>query len=62
MLSVFDLDKLYGLLKDFYRITQIRITVFDSDLHELVSYPEDIAPLCQIVRSCSVGIDACARS
>lgn len=61
MLSVFDLDKLYGLLKDFYRITQIRITVFDSDLHELVSYPEDIAPLCQIVRSCSVGIDACAN-
>lgn len=61
MLSVFDLDKLYGLLKDFYRITQIRITVFDSDLHELVSYPEDISPVCQIIRSCSAGIDACAN-
>lgn len=41
MLSVFNVDKLYELLKDFYRIAQIRITVFDSDLHELVSYPKD---------------------
>lgn len=61
MFSVFDLDKLYNLLKDFYRIAQIRITVFNSDLHELVSYPESIAPICQLIRSTSAGIDACAN-
>ena len=61
MLSVFNLDKLYELLKDFYRIAQIRITVFDSDLHELVSYPKDIASVCQLIRSSSAGIDACAN-
>lgn len=61
MVSVFDLDKLQGLLQDFYRITQIRITVFDIELCELVSYPEAISPVCQIIRSCSAGIDACAN-
>jgi len=61
MLSVFNVDKLYELLKDFYRIAQIRITVFDSDLHELVSYPKDIAPVCQLFRSSSAGIDGVAN-
>lgn len=61
MVSVFDLEKLRGLLEDFYRITQIRITVFDSELRELVSFPETISPVCQIIRSCSSGIDACTN-
>lgn len=61
MVSVFDLDKLYGLLQDFYRITRIRITVFSPELRELVSYPEEVSPVCQVIRSCSAGIDACTR-
>lgn len=61
MVSVFDLDKLYGLLKDFYQITQIRITVFDAELKELVSYPEEVAAVCRVIRSCSAGIDACVE-
>lgn len=61
MVSVFDLDKLYGLLQDFHRITRIRITVFDPDLRELVSYPEEVSPACQVIRSCPAGIDACTR-
>ena len=44
MISVFDLDKLRGLLKDFYQISRIRITVFDEDLNELCSYPERVPP------------------
>ena len=30
MISVFDVEKLKKLLKDFYAITGIRITVFDD--------------------------------
>lgn len=59
MISVFDLDKLHNLLRDFYEITKIRITVFDENRNELISYPEQIAPFCQVIRSCGEGLDAC---
>lgn len=61
MLSVFDQTKLQGLLKDFYQLSRIRITVFDEGRNELCSYPEDIPVFCQIIRSCEAGEKACAR-
>lgn len=61
MVSVFDLDQLQSLLEDFHRITQIRITVFDSQLNELVSYPEQCAPFCRLIRATAPGRTACAR-
>lgn len=60
MVSVFDLEQLQSLLQDFHRITGIRITVFDADLTELVSYPEQCAPFCRIIRSTDQGRAACA--
>lgn len=59
MISIFDLEKLRGLLKDFYEISHIRITVFDEHLTELVSYPEKVAPYCAVIRGASKGFDAC---
>lgn len=59
MISIFDLEKLRGLLKDFYAISRIRITVFDENLTELVSYPEKVAPYCAVIRRTSKGYDAC---
>ena len=61
MISVFDLDQLHSLLEDFHRITLIRITVFDSELNELVSYPENCAPFCRLIRSTPQGRAACAQ-
>ncbi len=60
MVSVFDLEQLQALLQDFHRITNIRITVFDEHLNELVSYPEQCAPFCQLIRASSQGRSACA--
>lgn len=40
-------------------MTQIRITVFDDSFHELTSYPDTIAPFCQIVRSSPKGSFKC---
>lgn len=51
MISSFDMAKLKLLLKDFYNMTNIRITVFDDSFHELAAYPEQIAPFCRIIRS-----------
>ena len=59
MIFIFDLEKLRGLLKDFYEISHIRITVFDENLTELVSYPEKVAPYCAVIRGTSKGFDAC---
>lgn len=59
MISTFNLDKLNSLLKDFYMLTQIRITVFDDTFHELASYPETIAPICQYIRTDSDAFEQC---
>ena len=59
MISIFDLGELRGLLKDFYALSHIRITVFDENLTELVSYPEKVAPYCAVIRGTSRGFDAC---
>ena len=54
MISVFDLEKLRGILKDFYEISHIRITVFDENRNELVSYPTAVAPYCAVIRGSMV--------
>lgn len=59
MISSFDLTKLNSLLKDFYNLTQIRITVFDDTFHELAAYPEQIAPFCRIIRTDRQGEQEC---
>ena len=50
MISTFNLIKLKSLLRDFYNLTQIRITVFDDRFTELASWPENIAPFCRLIR------------
>jgi len=59
MVSVFDVEKLRELLKDFYAISGIRITVFDDGLRELVSYPPRVAPWCALIRESPEGQQAC---
>lgn len=59
MISVFDIGKLQGLLHDFYALSHIRITVFDENLNELVSYPENVAPYCAVIRGTDNGLAAC---
>lgn len=61
MISTFNLTKLYALLKDFYTITQIRITVFDETFRELAAYPEQIAPVCQLLRTDANARDECKK-
>lgn len=61
MISTFNLIKLGALLEDFYKLTKIRITVFDEDFHELASYPEQIAPFCQIIRTDIKAHEECKR-
>lgn len=50
MISSFNLVKLDSLLKDFYNITKLRITIFDESFNEITSYPKQLATTCQIIR------------
>ena len=61
MISVFDLEKLQELLKDFYMLTRIRIMVYNADFEELCSYPEQRAPICQMIRCNLQADEACMR-
>ena len=59
MISIFNLEKLHILLKDFYDLSHIRITVFDENREELISYPREVAPYCAMIRSVPEGLAAC---
>ena len=61
MISVFDIEKLKDLLKDFYMLTSIRIMVYDADFHELCSYPEERVSVCRIIRNNLHADEACMR-
>ena len=58
MVSSFNIEKLTSLLKDFYTVTQIRITVFDESFREIASWPRERAEICRLIRS---NPTACSR-
>ncbi len=43
-------QELRSLLKDFYTLTRIRIVVFDTEMQEVLSYPEEPFAFCAILR------------
>lgn len=59
MISSFDLIKLKAMLKDFHNLTSIRITILDNTFHELAAYPEQLADICQIIRTDKTGAEQC---
>ena len=50
MLSSFNYEKLNAVLRDFYTLTGIRITIFDEELNELTSCPQEMAGICRYIR------------
>lgn len=61
MLSSSHLNKLKSLLKDFYTLTHMRITVFNNQFEELCAYPESLPSFCQIIRSGETAKIACKQ-
>jgi len=59
MYSYIDKEKLKNTLIDFYRITHMRITVFDSNFNEIVGYPEQRSLLCSYIRGDKAVDSAC---
>lgn len=61
MISTFDLVRLNAILKDFYTLTRIRITVFNDKFKELAAYPKDIATFCRLIRTDPQAEAQCIR-
>lgn len=60
MIGAFDKGRLYELLKDFYTVVGIRISIFDDEFHPVTEYPEEPPELCRMIRSTEDGAKACA--
>lgn len=61
MISSFEQVKLSELLKDFYTVVGIRISVFDDDFSLVTEYPQEPPEICALIRSSPAGRAACAR-
>lgn len=61
MISTFNLEKLSSLLRDFYTVTHIRITVFDENFNEIASYPNRRAEFCRLIRQDEGAKERCVR-
>lgn len=59
MISSFNLAKLNRILKDFYTVTHIRITVFDTKFSEIASCPAGRASFCERIRTDPHALAAC---
>ncbi len=62
MISSFNIEKLTSLLRDFYTVTHIRITVFDEKFREITAYPDKQAQFCQLIRSHPDALAMCIQS
>ena len=61
MLGYFNLDKLKELLKDFYTVVGIRLSVFDADFNVVLEYPTVHPDFCKIIRSTNEGLNGCKK-
>lgn len=59
MVSSFNLVKLKELLKDLYTVTGLRITVFDTNYVEVLSYPDPLPDFCKLIRTSPQGAHNC---
>ena len=60
MIGSFETERLNGLLKDFYTVVGIRISVFDDAFRPVTEYPAHPPALCARIRGTDAGRHACA--
>lgn len=56
-----DSQKLLPLIKAFYELTGMKISIYDSDFDEVLTYPADSCAFCKEVWRCCGGKETCDR-
>ncbi|NLN80970.1 MAG: helix-turn-helix domain-containing protein [Clostridiales bacterium] len=59
MAEYLKLDKLSGLLSDFYKVTGQRIGIFDGNMSIILECPKRHSPFCERIRSSQEGTRRC---
>ncbi len=49
----FDSSQLETLMKSFYMLSGIRFVLFDTDFHEIISYPKHNCDFCKLMKACA---------
>ena len=49
-MDVYNQQKLWELLRDFYNLVGLKVCIYDSDEEELVYYPEKLSSFCALLR------------
>ncbi len=62
MISTFDIQNLDKLLKDFYTVVGIRISIFDNNFNVITEYPKCAPRFCSNIRKTKEGLNACRES
>ncbi len=55
----FNIEILKEVLKNFYSISKITMSIWDSNFNQLAFYPKPMALICEKVKSCSAGKRKC---
>lgn len=61
MISSFDKDALFNLIKDLYTVIGIRISIFDDEFNVVTEYPTVAPEICSLIRTTKEGRDACRK-
>lgn len=59
MISTFDIQNLDKLLKDFYNVVGIRISIFDDNFNLVTEYPKSAPSFCRNIRKTEEGLKGC---
>ncbi len=59
MISIFDKEPLYRLIKDLYTVIGIRISIFDDGFNLVAEYPKASPAICSLIRTTEAGRTAC---
>ncbi len=62
MLINFNIERLDKLLYDFYRITGLTVSVWDSQINQLSFQPKEMRSFCRAIRSTPKGEQLCLAS
>ena len=62
MLINFNLEKLDKLLYDFYRLTGLTISIWDSDFNQLAFQPKNMQSFCRVIKETKIGKQRCLLS
>lgn len=62
MIINFNVKKLDTLLFDFYKLTGLTISIWDSDFNQLAYQPHDMPMFCRLIKDSNIGNKRCFES